>query len=229
MRIKATGEIPFLNEFLSKQELIPFELVEIPMHDISPLPLDEVIEGVVDITTPYDFSFLPEIKAIADANNVSSLYAGKDTLSFFVTKSNPLAEAEHLERQDLENTTIVIPNAKWYDYMTLQANAFFGEGLNLKSKTLPEANLLSAALRRFGKRHGTTYHFALFEQGSLHTQIGAKRCARLPRATAHNNEVCFLVPDQIRRLVFGRRASCQLGHSHGSASQSRPFQKKRDA
>ena len=143
MRIKATGEIPFLNEFLSKQDLIPFELVEIPLHDISPLPLDEVIEGVVDITTPYDFSFLPEIKAIADANNASSLYAGKDTLSFFVTKSNPLAEAEHLERQDLENTTIVIPNAKWYDYMTLQANAFFGEGLNLKSKTLPEANLLS--------------------------------------------------------------------------------------
>ena len=64
VRIKTTGDIPFLPDLLARAGGIPFELIELSIDSLA--PLTELDKEIVDISTCYDFSFSPHLAADAE-------------------------------------------------------------------------------------------------------------------------------------------------------------------
>ena len=76
VRIKTTGDIPFLPDLLARAGGIPFELVEISIDSLPPLV--ELDKEIVDMSTCYDFSFSTELSADAERRGIAMARIGQD-------------------------------------------------------------------------------------------------------------------------------------------------------
>lgn len=140
VRIKTTGDIPFLPDLLERVDGIPFELVEIPMDS---LPfLAELDRGVVDISTCYDFSFSTAFRREAERRGIETARVGADHVRICVDKRHPLAARDELCREDLRGCTVAIMSSKWYDFMVVQALHLLGDDLDLTFRMIPVASPL---------------------------------------------------------------------------------------
>lgn len=141
VRIKTTGDIPFLPTILGRASGIPFELVEIP---IDSLPfLAELDKEVVDVSTCYDFSFSPDLRADAERRGIATAQVGKDRIRILMKENHPLASLPALKREDLRGASIAITSSKWYDFMVTQALHLFGDDLDLTFRMIPVASPLA--------------------------------------------------------------------------------------
>ncbi len=141
VRIKTTGDIPFLPDLLARAGGIPFELIELSIDSLA--PLTELDKEIVDISTCYDFSFSPHLAADAERRGIATALVGEDRMRICMKKDHPLASLSALRRADLRGATVAITSSKWYDFMVAQALRLFGDDLDLTFRMIPVASPLS--------------------------------------------------------------------------------------
>lgn len=141
VRIKTTGNIPFLLALLERASTIPFELVEISIDSLPPLA--ELDKEIVDISTCYDFSFSSNLQTDAEQRGIATAQVGKDRIRICMKKDHPLASLPMLKRENLRGAVIAITSSKWYDFMVAQALHLFGNDLDLTFRMIPVASPLA--------------------------------------------------------------------------------------
>ncbi len=141
VRIKTTGDIPFLPDLLARAGGIPFELVEISIDSLPPLV--ELDKEIVDMSTCYDFSFSTELSADAERRGIAMARIGQDPVLICMNRDHPLASHSVLRREDLRGVTVAITSNKWYDFMVAQVLHLLGEDLNLGFRMISVASPLA--------------------------------------------------------------------------------------
>ncbi|WP_157941097.1 LysR family transcriptional regulator [Rubneribacter badeniensis] len=141
VRIKTTGNIPYLPALLERADGIPFELVEISVDSL-PL-LFELDKGIVDISECYDFSFSSALSADAERRGIATARVTNDRVRICLQKDHPLASRDELRREDLRGCTVAITSSKWYDFMVAQALHLLGDDLGLTFRMVPVASPLA--------------------------------------------------------------------------------------
>lgn len=141
VRVRTTGNIPFLPEMLEKAAPVPVELIEIPIDAYAPFA--DLEKGLVDIGTCYDFSFSPELEADAEIRGVSVAPIGCDRFFLCLGAGHPLAGKSQLSRNDFNGATVAVLSSKWYDFMVAQCRHVLGEDLDLRFRIIPISSPLA--------------------------------------------------------------------------------------
>lgn len=144
VKVKTTGTIGFLPDLLEHANVIPFDLVEIPMEALPPFA--ELARGLVDVATYYDCSFSPELSGQARELGVAFQSIGRDPVRICVTRKSPHFEKERLDRTDLKGASIAVASNKWFDFMVTQIRHLLGDEhgeLGLDFRMMPIASPLA--------------------------------------------------------------------------------------